>query len=67
MDRQKIIQMAAQIATSVETVHVAGEHDRAQLSGIYRTAHQIIAEASREEAQQACSASAADEAARTEG
>ena len=49
MDRQKIIQMAAQIAAAVETVHVAGEHDRAQLSGIYRTAGQIIAEAGKEE------------------
>lgn len=48
MDKQKIIQMAAQIAAAVETVHVAGEHDRAQLSGIYRTAGQIMAEAGKE-------------------
>lgn len=44
MDKQKVMQMAAQIAASVETVSVAGEHNRAQLSGIYRTAMQIVAE-----------------------
>lgn len=50
MDKQKIMQLAAQIAASVETVSVAGEHNRAQLSGIYRTAMQIIAELERGEA-----------------
>lgn len=49
MDRQKIIQMAAQIAAAVETVTAAGEHNRSQLSGIYRTAAQIMAEAGKEE------------------
>lgn len=49
MDKQKIIQLAAQIAAAVETVTVAGEHNRAQLSGIYRTAGQIIAEVSKED------------------
>lgn len=49
MDKQKIIQMAARIAASVETVSAAGEHNRAQLSGIYRMAGQIMAEAGREE------------------
>lgn len=49
MDRQKIIQMASQIAAAVETVSVAGEYNRRQLSGIYRTAVQIMAEAGTEE------------------
>lgn len=49
MDTQRIIQMAAQIVGAVETVTVAGEFNRAQLSGIYRMAQQIIAEAGKEE------------------
>lgn len=48
MDKQKIIQMAAQIAAASEAVTVAGEFNRSQLSGIYRTAYQIIAEAGKE-------------------
>lgn len=47
MDKQKIIKMAASILAAVETVTVAGEHNRTQLSGIYRTANAIIAEAGR--------------------
>ena len=50
MEKNNIIQLAAQIAAAVETVTVAGEHNRVQLSGIYRAAHQIIAEAGKEEA-----------------
>ena len=49
MDTQRIIQMAAQIVGAVETVTVAGEFNRTQLSGIYRMAQQIIAEAGKEE------------------
>ena len=44
-----IIQMATQICMAAETITVAGEHNRVQLSGIYRTAQQIIAEAGKEE------------------
>ena len=49
MDKQKIVQMATQIAMAVETVTVAGEFNRSQLSGIYHTATQIVAEAGKEE------------------
>lgn len=49
MDKQKIIQLAAQIAAATETISVAGEHNRIQLSGIYHMAGQIMAEAGRED------------------
>jgi len=48
MDKQKIIQLAAQIASASETVTVAGEYNRVQLSGIYRAAAQIMAEVGKE-------------------
>lgn len=49
MDQQKIIQMAAQIASASERITIAGEYNRMQLSGIYHTAAQIMAEAGKEE------------------
>lgn len=49
MDRQKIIQMATQILMAAESISVAGEHNRVQLSGIYHTATLIAAEAGKEE------------------
>lgn len=49
MDKQKIIQIAAQIMAASETITVAGEHNRVQLSGVYRAAQQIMAEAGKEE------------------
>ena len=49
MDKQKITQLATQIMLASESITVAGEHNRVQLSGIYRTASQIIAEAGNEE------------------
>lgn len=49
MDRQKITQLATQIMLAAESIAVTGEHNRVQLSGIYRTAGQIIAEAGKEE------------------
>lgn len=49
MDKQTIVQMATQIAMAAETITVAGEHNRVQLSGIYRTAQEIIVEATRDE------------------
>ena len=49
MDKQKIMQYAAQIIAAAEAVTVAGEQNRIQMSGIYRTAQQIIAEAGRED------------------
>lgn len=49
MDKQKIIQIAAQIVGAAESISVAGEHNRVQLSGIYRAATQIMAEAGTEE------------------
>lgn len=49
MDKQKITQLATQIMLASENITVAGEHNRVQLSGIYRTAGQIIAEAEKEE------------------
>lgn len=48
MDKQKIIQAAAQIVAATETITVAGEFNRAQLSGIYRAAGLIMAEAGKE-------------------
>ena len=49
MDKQKITQLATQIMLASESITVAGEHNRVQLSGIYLTASQIIAEAGKEE------------------
>lgn len=49
MDKQKITQLATQIMLASENITVAGEHNRVQLSGIYRTAGQIITEAGKEE------------------
>lgn len=49
MDKQKITQLATQIMLAAESISVTGEHNRVQLSGIYRTAGQIIAEAGKEE------------------
>lgn len=49
MDSQKIAQLATQIIISSEGMAVAGEHNRVQLSGIYRAATQIIAEAGKGE------------------
>ena len=49
MDKQKIAQMAAQIMAASESISVVGEHNRVQLSGIYRTAVEIITEAGEEE------------------
>lgn len=49
MDKQKIIQIAAQIASAAETITVAGEYNRVQLSGIYHAAAQIMAEAGKED------------------
>lgn len=45
MDKQKIIQLATQIMLAAEGISVVGEHNRVQLSGIYRAAGEIIAEA----------------------
>lgn len=49
MDQKKIAQMAVQIITAAESMSVTGEHNRVQLSGIYRTAVQIMAEAGKGE------------------
>ena len=49
MDNQKITQLATQIMLAAESISVTGEHNRVQLSGVYRTAGQIIAEASKED------------------
>lgn len=49
MDKQAIIQMAVSIVQAAENISVAGEHNRVQLSGIYRMATQIMAEAGKEE------------------
>ena len=49
MDKQAIIQMALTIIQDAEVISVTGEHNRVQLSGIYRTATQIMAEAGKEE------------------
>lgn len=43
MDRQKIMELATQIMLSAEGITVAGEHNRVQLSGIYRAAGEIMA------------------------
>ena len=49
MDKQRMTQLATQIMIASEQIKVAGEANRRQLSGIYHTASQIIAEAGREE------------------
>lgn len=49
MDKQKIIQMAVNIIQAAESITVAGEYNRVQLSGIYRTATQIMGECGKEE------------------
>lgn len=49
MDKQRIAQMALQIAQAAENIAVAGEHNRVQLSGIYHVATQIMAECGKEE------------------
>lgn len=46
---QKIVQIAAQCMSALETVSVCGEHNRVQLSGIYRGLNNIIIEAQKEE------------------
>lgn len=49
MGKQTIIQMALNIAQAAENISVTGEHNRVQLSGIYRTATQIMAECGKED------------------
>lgn len=49
MDKQKVIQMASAIRAAIETVHISGTNNMAQLIGIANTAEAIIAEVKKEE------------------
>lgn len=49
MDKQAVIQMSLAIIQAAENISVSGEHNRVQLSGIYRTATQIMAECGKED------------------